>query len=140
MERALIRALCLAYSICPVAAQSFDSILPVLVAIAAICIAAFALCRPAPADEPATPKQARPKPVGPFSVEEVATHNTMEDAWIIVDNKVYDITDYIENHPGGEAIAKNLGRDNSEGVRGDQHPPSVWDVLAVYLIGELRPK
>ena len=62
-----------------------------------------------------------------------------EDAWIIVDGKVYDITAYIrsDSHPGGEAITRYLGEDNSQQVRGAQHPPSVKDVLAFYYIGDL---
>lgn len=75
---------------------------------------------------------------GPYSINEVAKHCVIDDAWIIVDDKVYDITSYIDSHPGGEAIAKNLGQDNSLGVRGPQHPPSVWDVLAVYYVGDLK--
>jgi Cytochrome b5-like Heme/Steroid binding domain len=35
-----------------------------------------------------------------YTPEEVSTHNIASDAWIIVDGKVYDITDYIgQLHP-----------------------------------------
>jgi len=72
-----------------------------------------------------------------ISKDEVKKHNTADDAWIIVDGKVYDISAYVELHPGGESILNNVGDDSSDGVHGPQHPASMWDVLSVYLIGEL---
>ncbi|KAI0358306.1 hypothetical protein OH77DRAFT_1581746 [Trametes cingulata] len=36
-----------------------------------------------------------------FSLEEIAKHNKMDDAWIILDNKVYDVTSVLSWHPGG---------------------------------------
>jgi cytochrome b involved in lipid metabolism len=74
----------------------------------------------------------------PVDASEVAKHSSIEDCWIIVDNKIYDISDYIFDHPGGDSILKNAGGDSSEGVHGPQHPPSMWEVLKLYYIGELK--
>ncbi len=84
------------------------------------------------------PVQAKPKPVGPFTRADVALHSTRDDAWIIIDDKVYDITNYIELHPGGEdAIIAHIGGDGSKGFHGDQHPPTVWDAVVSFYIGDL---
>jgi predicted heme/steroid binding protein len=48
--------------------------------------------------------------------EEVAQHNTPNDCFLVVDGKVYDVTTFISRHPGGEAIYKNAGKDNSVGT------------------------
>ncbi|KAI0675969.1 hypothetical protein C8Q78DRAFT_360877 [Trametes maxima] len=36
-----------------------------------------------------------------FSLEQIAKHDKMDDAWIILDNKVYDVTSVLSWHPGG---------------------------------------
>ena len=35
------------------------------------------------------------------SLEEVKQHNTAEDCWIAIHSKVWDITHFINQHPGG---------------------------------------
>ena len=39
-----------------------------------------------------------------FSAEEVQQHNTEKDAWIIHRGKVYDVSEFLESHPGGKVI------------------------------------
>lgn len=39
-----------------------------------------------------------------FSLEEVGKHNREDDAWIIVDDTVYDVTKFIKLHPGGPSV------------------------------------
>lgn len=73
-----------------------------------------------------------------YTKSEVSKHKEEADCWIIVDGKVYDVTGYIEDHPGGLSILNNAGADSSEGFHGPQHPASVWDVLALYHIGHIE--
>ena len=35
-----------------------------------------------------------------FTRQEVAAHNTAQDCWIVVDNGVYDVTQWLDKHPG----------------------------------------
>ncbi|KAJ3216900.1 hypothetical protein HDU67_008807 [Dinochytrium kinnereticum] len=39
-----------------------------------------------------------------YSMAEVAKHNKEDDAWIVVSGKIYDITDFIDGHPGGRRV------------------------------------
>jgi len=61
-----------------------------------------------------------------FTVEEVAKHSQAEDAWIIVDNVVYDVAKFLrsEVHPGGEVILTKAGKDATD-VFHAYHPPYV---------------
>lgn len=46
---------------------------------------------------------------------EVAKNNDEDSLWFIIDSKVYDVTDFIDAHPGGEAVLKQVaGTDATE--------------------------
>ncbi|ODV98562.1 hypothetical protein PACTADRAFT_1032 [Pachysolen tannophilus NRRL Y-2460] len=50
-----------------------------------------------------------------FTPEQVSRHNKKEDCWIVIDNKIYDITEFLGNHPGGASVLlKYAGRDATE--------------------------
>ena len=51
--------------------------------------------------------------------------------------QVYDVSEYVLRHPGGDAIMTNMGRDVSVGFHGPQHPKSVYDTVKNFLIGRL---
>ncbi len=77
-------------------------------------------------------------PRTPYTRDEIARHASVDDLWVIIDDKVYDLTDYVDEHPGGvDAIAKNGGRDATEGFKGPQHPSRVFDIVEEYRVGVL---
>ena len=39
--------------------------------------------------------------IGDITMEQVKEHNTKKDMWVVLDGYVYDLTQYIFNHPGG---------------------------------------
>ena len=73
-----------------------------------------------------------------YTTSDVAKHATVDDLWVIIDGKVYDLSEYAHEHPGGtEAIAKHAGGDASVGFKGPQHPRRVFDMVTEYQIGVL---
>ena len=74
-----------------------------------------------------------------WTVEEVARHSAPTDLWLIIDGRVFDVTDFVEEHPGGfEAIMRRPGADNSEGFNGPQHPEKVQQLIGEYYVGRLK--
>ena len=72
-----------------------------------------------------------------FTAAEVADHNAAGDAWLIIDGKVFDVTQYVDKHPGGDKILRNVGGDVSKEFRGPQHPTHVFETVDRFCIGEL---
>lgn len=72
-----------------------------------------------------------------YTREEVQKHRSADDCWLVIDSKVYNVTPYIEEHPGGNAILKHAGGDASAGFHGPQHPPRVFDLIDDFHIGSL---
>jgi cytochrome b involved in lipid metabolism len=45
---------------------------------------------------------------------ELLLHKSEDDLWVVVDGKVYDLTKFHQQHPGGpEIIINNAGKDGS---------------------------
>mmetsp|Transcript_3404 Transcript_3404/g.8653 ORF Transcript_3404/g.8653 Transcript_3404/m.8653 type:complete len:503 (+) Transcript_3404:152-1660(+) len=53
-----------------------------------------------------------------YTVAEVASHNTKDDAWLIYKDKVLDVSKWIASHPGGEqTISRFAGMDATNELR-----------------------
>lgn len=62
-----------------------------------------------------------------LSGEEVAKHNSRESCWVIVHGRAYDVSDFIDEHPGGpKIILKYAGKDATEEYE-PIHPPDTLD-------------
>ncbi len=50
-----------------------------------------------------------------YSLEEISSHNTFRDLWIILNGRVYDISKYSPYHPGGlKTLLMVAGRDGTK--------------------------
>ncbi|KAI4380717.1 hypothetical protein MLD38_006878 [Melastoma candidum] len=73
-----------------------------------------------------------------YTKAEVALHNKRSDCWLILKDKIFDVTSYVEEHPGGDSILNNAGDDSTEGFYGPQHPGGVFQLVEDFYIGDLK--
>merc|ERR1711935_163195 len=73
-----------------------------------------------------------------FTFAEIKKHDKDEDCWMAINGNVYDITKFLNEHPGGsEVIMEVAGQDGTEGFEDVGHSEDARDMLKEYLIGEL---
>merc|ERR1712119_88933 len=78
-----------------------------------------------------------------FSLEEVAEHTIAKgedkSIWTVVHDRVYDVTKFLDEHPGGEEIMiENAGIDSTEAFEDVGHSSDAREMLKEYYIGELH--
>jgi sulfite reductase (NADPH) flavoprotein alpha-component len=77
-----------------------------------------------------------------YDVSEVSKHNTEEAGyWVIIQGKVYDLTEFAHLHPGGaQIIYANSGTDCTRSYEKAEHHlnAEVHSLLDLYKIGQIR--
>ena len=70
----------------------------------------------------------------------LAQHGTREDCWMSISGKVYDVTKYLEDHPGGEEVLiDRAGKDATEDFEDVGHSNEARKQLKAFEKGELPP-
>ncbi|KAK9364636.1 hypothetical protein V1509DRAFT_498194 [Lipomyces kononenkoae] len=74
-----------------------------------------------------------------ISMQEVAKHKTKYDNWIIIHGKVYDVTDYGKDHPGGLDILLDVaGTDATSAYEDVGHSEDAAEIMHSYLVGVIE--
>ena len=76
-----------------------------------------------------------------YTLEQVKEHKTEKDCWIVIHGNVYDVTAYLNEHPGGpEIIQDEAGGVATESFEDTGHSEEARETLKQFLIGKLDPK
>ncbi|XP_027119009.1 cytochrome b5, seed isoform-like [Coffea arabica] len=72
--------------------------------------------------------------------DEVSLHNTSKDCWVIINAKAYDVTNFLDDHPGGgDVLLEAAGKDASEEFESAGHGSAARLMLDEYYVGEIDP-
>jgi cytochrome b involved in lipid metabolism len=73
-----------------------------------------------------------------YTPEEVAKHTKLSDLWLIIDGVVYDVTKFVDQHPGGmDVLLENAGKDATRAFADVGHSNDAKKQLADLAIGKL---
>ncbi|KAJ5495734.1 cytochrome b5 [Penicillium diatomitis] len=86
-----------------------------------------------------------------LTLTEVAAHNTKKDLYMIIHEKVYDVTSFVDEHPyvdftppfifsrGGEEVLLDVGgQDGSEAFEDVGHSDEAREILDGLLVGSVK--
>ncbi len=79
------------------------------------------------------------RPLPTIPTHDVASHNTEESCYVTIGTNVYDITSFVEDHPGGGDLILGYGGKDVTDIMRDEgshsHSEFAYETLGEYLIG-----
>jgi len=76
-----------------------------------------------------------------YTTEDVSRHTTLSSCWVTRGSKVYDVSAFLPDHPGGDdLILRYAGRAVDDIMRSPdehEHSDSAYEMLEEYVVGRL---
>ncbi|GKU86069.1 hypothetical protein SLEP1_g59779 [Rubroshorea leprosula] len=74
-----------------------------------------------------------------YTLAEVSEHNTPKDCWLVIDGKVYNVTKFLEDHPGGdEVLLSSTGKDATDDFEDVGHSSTAKAMMDEYYVGDIN--
>jgi cytochrome b involved in lipid metabolism len=68
--------------------------------------------------------------------EELCKHDKIEDLWLAIDGIVYDVTPFMDDHPGGgEIMLSAANKDGTDDFEDVGHSPHARELLKKFKVG-----
>ncbi|KAM6496187.1 Cytochrome b5-like heme/steroid binding domain containing protein [Amanita muscaria] len=75
-----------------------------------------------------------------ITLEEFKASNTRDKFYVLLHGKVYDVTKFLDEHPGGdEVVLAEAGQDATEAFEDVGHSDEARALLPNFYIGDLEP-
>ncbi|KAH9619634.1 hypothetical protein KSS87_011171 [Heliosperma pusillum] len=73
-----------------------------------------------------------------FTLAEVAEHNSNKDCWLVIGGKVYNVTKFLEDHPGGDDVLLSAtGKDATDDFEDVGHSSTARAMMDEMYVGEI---
>jgi len=73
-----------------------------------------------------------------FTLSEVSEHNSPKDCWLVIDGKVYNVTKFLEDHPGGDDVLLSAtGKDATNDFEDVGHSSSARAMMDEFYVGNI---
>jgi len=74
-----------------------------------------------------------------YTYTEVAAHSSKKDLLLVIHDKVYDTSSFVDEHPGGEEVMLDVGgQDATEAFEDVGHSDEAREILEGLLVGTLK--
>ncbi|KAF2181094.1 cytochrome b5 [Zopfia rhizophila CBS 207.26] len=76
-----------------------------------------------------------------FTYSDVSEHATKKDLYVVIHDKVYNASSFIDEHPGGEEVLLDVGgQDATEAFEDVGHSDEAREILEGLIVGKLLRK
>ncbi|ESW05992.1 hypothetical protein PHAVU_010G010400 [Phaseolus vulgaris] len=73
-----------------------------------------------------------------FTLAEVSQHNNVQDCWLVIHGKVYNVTKFLEDHPGGDdVLLSSTGKDATNDFEDIGHSTSAVAMMDEFYVGDI---
>jgi 4-hydroxysphinganine ceramide fatty acyl 2-hydroxylase len=76
-----------------------------------------------------------------YTAEDVARRKTSASCWLSRRGKVYDVTSFLSDHPGGDDMILKYGGQAVDNVMSDpaehEHSDAAYEMMGEYVVGKL---
>ncbi|KAL9235658.1 hypothetical protein vseg_010400 [Gypsophila vaccaria] len=73
-----------------------------------------------------------------FTLADVSEHNSSKDCWLVIGGKVYDVTKFLEDHPGGDDVLLSAtGKDATDDFEDVGHSSTARAMMDEMYVGNI---